>query len=83
MVLGSRVAHPRSNLARVLSVVRSRESLLNPIVLSDLDCSTRVWDRPSPDCLYTTGGVAELAGHVDAAHPGEYQRKDWPATEAG
>ncbi|WP_312908482.1 hypothetical protein [Natronosalvus caseinilyticus] len=38
---------------------------------------------PSPDCSHSTGGAAELAEHVNTEHPGEFRRKDWPATEAG
>ncbi|WP_312912748.1 hypothetical protein [Natronosalvus caseinilyticus] len=38
---------------------------------------------PSTDCSHSTGGAAELAEHVNTEHPGEFRRKDWPATEAG
>ncbi|MFC7216185.1 hypothetical protein ACFQO4_19160 [Saliphagus sp. GCM10025334] len=38
---------------------------------------------PSPDCSHSTGGAAELAEYVNTEHPGEFRRKDWPATEAG
>ena len=45
---------------------------------------TRVYECPSPDdCDFTAGGAAELAEHINSEHAGEYQRPDWPDTEAG
>ena len=46
------------------------------------DKSVRTFECPSPDCSYTTGEGSELARHVNAEHPGEYRRDDWPDTEA-
>lgn len=44
----------------------------------------RVYVCPSPDdCEFSAGGAAELLEHVNSEHPGEYQRPDWPDTEAG
>ncbi|MFC7216518.1 hypothetical protein ACFQO4_20880 [Saliphagus sp. GCM10025334] len=43
----------------------------------------QTFECPSPDCSHSTGGAAELAEHVNTEHPGEFRRKDWPATEAG
>lgn len=46
--------------------------------------STRVYECPSPDdCEFAAGGAPELLEHVNSEHPGEYQRPDWPDTEAG
>lgn len=45
--------------------------------------SIRTWSCPSPDdCGFTAGGAAELLEHVNSEHPGEYQRDDWPDTDA-
>ncbi|QCS44668.1 hypothetical protein [Natrinema versiforme] len=42
----------------------------------------KMWECPSPDCSFATGGSAELLEHVNSEHPGEYQRDDWPDTDA-
>ncbi|WP_226043460.1 hypothetical protein [Natrinema sp. DC36] len=51
--------------------------------MTDTDSSDR-WSCPSPDdCSFTTDDIEELRDHVNSEHAGEYQRRDWPDTEAG
>lgn len=55
----------------------------NPYNTPMPDSSVRTYDCPSPDCEFATGGAAELSEHVNTEHAGEYQREDWPDTDAG
>ncbi|ELY55972.1 hypothetical protein C491_13512 [Natronococcus amylolyticus DSM 10524] len=41
------------------------------------------YDCPSPDCSRTIGAREEFTEHINTEHAGEYQRDDWPDTEAG
>ncbi len=43
----------------------------------------KTYECPSPDCGYTSGGIAELLEHVNGDHAGEYKRETWPDTPAG
>ncbi|WP_247001095.1 hypothetical protein [Halosolutus gelatinilyticus] len=39
---------------------------------------------PSPDDYeFETDEISELTEHINSEHAGEYQREDWPDTEAG
>ncbi len=62
----------------------SRATLYLPLAaIPPTMTQAKTYDCPSPDCSFTTGGIAELLEHVNGHHPGEYQREDWPDTEAG
>ena len=42
------------------------------------------YECPSPDdCEFVAETAADLAAHVNGEHAGEFQRPDWPDTEAG
>lgn len=45
--------------------------------------SNRVYECPAPDCGYEAREISELTEHINSKHPGEYQREDWPDTDAG
>ncbi|QCC57383.1 hypothetical protein [Natrinema thermotolerans] len=50
----------------------------------DNSSDVRTYPCPSPDnCPFTSGGAAELLEHVNTEHAGEFQRDDWPDTQAG
>lgn len=42
------------------------------------------YECPSPDdCPFVGETPTDLLKHVNAEHSGEFQREDWPGTEAG
>ncbi len=75
----TRVPSPERNEGRSLQATLYLPFAAIPPIMTH----AKTYDCPAPDCPFGTGGIAELLEHVNGQHPGEYQREDWPDTEAG